>query len=183
MKFEKGDLLSAVAMVIMIAIIVIAYTGISFVTPTFSLTSTAFTNNGTIPTLYSCDGEGKSPPLTFANVPTHTKSIVLIVQDLDAPKKSFVHWLLYGIDPATKDIKEAAAPEGSVEGYNSTTKTGYIPFCPDEGTHRYLFTAYASDHTYRFVKTPTVDELKRVMKWQVLGKAELEGKYTRQPKA
>lgn len=182
MKIEKGDLLPIATMIVMIVIIVLAYAGVSFVTPHFTLSSTAFTNNGSIPVAYSCDGDGKSPPLNFANVPTTAKSIVLTVQDLDSPKTNFVHWLVYDIDPLTTVVEAGALPTGSIEGLNSTNKTGYVPFCPDTGTHRYLFTAYASSINYRFVQAPTIDGLKKVMKWQVLEKAELVGKFARTPK-
>lgn len=180
MKIEKSEILAVLAMAIMIGIIVLAYIGISFVTPSFTLTSSAFADNGMIPADYTCDGEGKNPPLAFANVPANTKSIVLLVQDMDTKGGNFEHWLLYEIDPSAKVIESGAVPTGSIEGLNSDKKTGYVPLCPPSGkTHRYLFTAYASDKNYHFVKTPSADALKKVMKWQVLGKAELTGKYMR----
>jgi Raf kinase inhibitor-like YbhB/YbcL family protein len=183
MRIEREYLLPAVAMLIMLLIIVIAYTGISFVTPHFTLTSTAFANNGMIPAAFTCDADGKSPPLSFSNVPRNTRNIVLVVQDLDSPRTTFVHWVMYGIDPTTKTIDAGSPPEGIEQGLNSSNKVGFAPFCPDKGTHRYQFTAYAASQAYHFVNPPTLEQLKNVMKWQVLEKAELTAKYTRAPKA
>jgi hypothetical protein len=106
------------------------------------LTSTAFKNGGSIPDKYTCQGEGISPPLSWSNLPTGTKTLALSLIDPDAPSGDFVHWLIYNIKPEQDGIKEAGSPVG-VELKNDGGGIGYYPPCPPSGQHRYVFKLYA----------------------------------------
>lgn len=143
------------------------------------LTSSAFVEGGFIPAAYTCDGEGKTPPLTFSNVPKDARSIVLYVFDPDAPSGGFVHWVTFNINPLTKEMEEGKKVPDSLEGLNGAKKIGYYPLCPPSGTHRYQFVAYAMNTSFGFQKAPDLAALKKVMKWKVLDKAELTAKYAR----
>lgn len=147
--------------------------------PQMTIASRAFANGGDIPKIYTCDGNNVTPPLSFSGVPKTAYGIVLFVEDLDVPRGGYVHWVVYGIDPRVS-LDEGKLPEGSMQGLNSAGKAAYAGFCPPPGkTHRYQFTAYAVSNNYRFVNPPDMKKLKSVMKWQVLTKATMTGKYTR----
>ena len=106
------------------------------------LTSSAFGKNDTIPKEFTCDGADAPPPLQWSNVPKESKELALFVEDPDAPGGNFVHWTVYGIDPAAHEVT------GNVlEGENSAGKKGYTGPCPPEGDdpHRYVFALYALD--------------------------------------
>jgi Raf kinase inhibitor-like YbhB/YbcL family protein len=170
-------ILTAVVFIALLIAITFAYSGASIFTPMFTIQSSAFTNNGPIPDIYTCKGVGKTPPINFTNIPKNTSSIALYIFDPDAPKTGFVHWVLYDIDPKTPVIEEGKIPAGSVEGLNSANKVGYQPFCPPTGVHHYQFTAYALSNTYHFVKVPDITHLKNVMKGEVLARAQIIGTY------
>ena len=112
-----------------------------------TLTSSAFTNNDYIPVKNTCEGAGQSPPLTIENVPAGTKSMVLIVDDPDAPGGTWVHWVVWNIAPRTRDIGEGTIPPEVREGVNSFKRHAYGGPCPPSGTHRYFFKLYALDTT------------------------------------
>ena len=80
------------------------------------ITSFAFKHNKEVPSIYTCDGENVSPPLEFSDVPQEAKSLVLIVDDPDAPSKKWVHWILFNIDPKTSEVAENSVPSGAIEG-------------------------------------------------------------------
>src|SRR5262245_6664809 len=111
------------------------------------ITSPAFGENATIPAKHTCEGADLSPPLVFQGVPDGTKSLVLVVDDPDAPdpaapKTTWVHWLVYDLDPATEGLPEGAArtlPRGARGGTNDWKRTGYGGPCPPVGRHRYFF--------------------------------------------
>ncbi len=175
--FTLRNTLVPAMIILMIVIVTFIYTGAHLFAPGFSISSTAFADNGMIPVTYTCEGDGKSPPLAFSNIPKNAQTIALYIFDQDAPKNGFVHWVVYDISPETGIVEEGKIPAGSVEGLNGTQKVGYQPLCPPTGIHRYLFTAYALSDTYHFVKVPDIDKLKSVMKGDVIAKAQLTGKY------
>jgi hypothetical protein len=110
----------------------------------FTLASPAFVPSGLIPAEYSCDTVGNAPALTWANVPSATAELVLLVTDPEAD--GFIHWMVAGIDPATSGLGPRVAPPGVVELKNSAGTTGYSPLCPPQGeAHTYEFTLYALD--------------------------------------
>jgi Raf kinase inhibitor-like YbhB/YbcL family protein len=113
------------------------------------VTSPAFVDGGTIPARYTCGGAGISPPLAWAGVPTAARSLALVVADPDAPRGTFLHWLVYDIDPGVGEVAEDTVPPGAREGENTARRTGWYPPCPPSGTHRYVVTVHALDTRIR----------------------------------
>ena len=153
---------------------------------TLKLTSSAFAVGETIPTRYTCAGEDISPPLSWTGVPTGTRSLVLIVDDPDAPdprapKMTWVHWLLYNLPPETTGLTEhmtsAQLPPGTREGRNDWQRTGYGGPCPPIGRHRYFFKLYALDTVLDDLHTPDKAQLEVAMQGHILDQAILMGTY------
>jgi len=155
---------------------------------TMILTSTAFTHNGEIPSLYTCDGRDISPPLVWKDVPEGAKSVVLIVDDPDAPdpnapKMTWVHWVLYNLPPNVNNLQQAIKssdlPSGTLESLNDWKRTGYGGPCPPIGRHRYFYKLYALDEVLPDLGTPTKAKLEAVMAGHIIATAELVGTYER----
>lgn len=150
-----------------------------------SISSSAFPHSGSIPEIHTCDGVDTAPPLKWGGVPDSTKSLVLIVDDPDAPDpkaptRTYVHWVLYDIPPTTDGLTESgAAPSGARNGLNDWKNTGYGGPCPPIGRHRYFFKLYALDTMLGDLGTPTKDIVERAMSGHVLAQAELVGTYQR----
>lgn len=153
-----------------------------------SLSSTAFRHQGGIPSRYTCDGDDISPPLAWSGVPASAKSLVLIVDDPDAPdpkapKMTWVHWLLYNIPPTATGLAEHVAPknlpQGTLEGVNDWKRTGYGGPCPPIGRHRYFHKLYALDTMLPDLKHPTKVRLESAMKGHILSQTEIVGTYER----
>lgn len=142
------------------------------------LTSFVFTNNGAIPSEYTCDGADSSPPLTISDVPKNAKSLALIMDDPDAPVGTWDHWIVFNIPASTKQIQKGTEPQG-VGGKNSWGRTGYGGPCPPSGTHRYFFKLYALDTELNLPKGSTKRDLERAIEGHILAKAELMGTYKR----
>lgn len=145
--------------------------------------SSAFRHGGEIPALYTCQGKDISPPLNWEGVPDQTAGLVLIVDDPDAPdpdapKMTWVHWVLFNIPPQTSGLAEAIKklPAGTAEGLNSWNRTGYGGPCPPIGRHRYFHKLYALDITLDLGR-PTKEELVQAMEGHILAEAELIGTY------
>lgn len=148
------------------------------------LTSTAFTHQGSIPTVYTCEGKDISPPLAWTDVPAGAKSLALILDDPDAPdpaapKMTWVHWVLYNLPATNGGLSEGvkALPEGTKEGVNDWKRTGYGGPCPPIGRHRYFHKLYALDTQLPDLKQPTKTKLEEVMKGHIIGEAVLMGTY------
>lgn len=141
------------------------------------ITSPAFENNGKIPSKYTCDGENISPPLKFSEIPENTKSLVLIVDDPDAPSGTWAHWIVYNIDPSVREVMENDIPFGGIEGKTTSGNVSYEGPCPPSGTHRYFFKLYALDINLGIIGTPTKKDLEEAMKGHILGESELIGLY------
>lgn len=141
------------------------------------LTSNAFTHNGNIPTLYTCEGQDVSPPLRISNVPSNAKSLVLIVDDPDAPSKTWLHWLVYNIDPSADDVSEGTVPEGGLEGETDFGSTEYGGPCPPSGTHRYRFKLYALDSSLDLDEGESFDVVEEAMHRHIIDETELVGLY------
>ena len=155
---------------------------------TMIISSPAFSNNQEIPKRHTCDGEDISPILEFSGLPEGTKSIVLIVDDPDAPdptapKMTWVHWVLYNIPPDASGLGEGVKakdlPKGTKEGLNDWKRTGYGGACPPIGRHRYFHKLYALDAVLPDLGKPTKAEIEKAMEGHILGKAELVGTYQR----
>ena len=144
-----------------------------------SIGSTQFQNNSSIPRQYTCDGKDVNPPLDISGVPTGTQSLALIVDDPDAPAGTWVHWVVWNIDPGTKQIAENSVPKAAVQGRNDFRKTSYGGPCPPSGTHRYFFKLYALDTRLGLKTGATKQDVERAMKGHVLGEAHTVGLYKR----
>jgi Raf kinase inhibitor-like YbhB/YbcL family protein len=142
-------------------------------------TSQAFPNNGMIPSEYTCDGANGNPPLTIRNVPAKSRSLALIVDDPDAPRGTWVHWVVWNIGPDTSEIPANSAPRGALQGTNDFGKQSYGGPCPPSGTHRYFFKLYALDISLALKTGATKAQLEEAMKGHLLEKAELFGLYRR----
>ena len=149
----------------------------------FEITSTAFENKENIPEKYTCDGEDISPPLSWKSVPKNTKSLVLIVDDPDAPdprnpRMTWVHWVIYDINPNLKGFKEnVVLVKNGVQGINDFKKTSYGGPCPPIGKHRYFFKLYALDTRLNLPGGKSKKEIEKAMKEHVLKEVELVGLY------
>jgi Raf kinase inhibitor-like YbhB/YbcL family protein len=152
------------------------------------LTSTVFFHGGTIPQRYTCEGSDFSPPLAWSELPAGTKSLVLIVDDPDAPdpaapKMTWVHWVLYNLPPIAGELPEAvpakALPPGTQQGVNDWQRTGYGGPCPPVGRHRYFFKLSALDVVLPDLDGPAKTVVEKAMRGHILGHAELMGFYQR----
>ncbi len=157
----------------------------------FTLTSPAFAPGGSIPTLYTCEGRDISPPLAWSGVPDGAESLALIAADPDAPdpaapKRVWVHWVLYNIPVSATGLVEAVAsadlPPGTSEGTNDWTRVGYGGPCPPIGRHRYFFKLYALDTTLPDLRHPSKTALEGAMRDHILARAELIGTYQKAKK-
>ena len=153
--------------------------------------SSAFLDNQEIPTKYTCEGENISPPLHWKGIPPNAKSLVLIIDDPDAPdpeapKMLWVHWVLYNIDPSMPGLEEQLTP-GSLPdkirtGITSWNNNQYGGPCPPIGRHRYYHTLYALDIKLPDLEKPTSDDVKAAMKDHVIAQAVLMGTYQKKNK-
>jgi len=139
--------------------------------------SPAFENNGQIPSQYTCDGVNINPPLHIENIPKGAKSLALIFDDTDAPRGSYVHWILLNIDPGVKEIKENSVPEGSIQGTNDFKKQNYGGPCPPRREHKYVFKIYALDIRLDLSPSSTKADLEKAMKGHILAQAQWIGTY------
>jgi len=153
-----------------------------------TLTSPVIGHNEDIPARFTCDGDDVSPPLSWSGVPADAKSLVLIVDDPDAPdpkapRMTWVHWVLYNIPPGATGIPEGAAaknlPKGTLEGVNDWKRTGYGGPCPPIGRHRYFHKLYVLDTVLPDLGRPTKAKLEGAMRGHILMQAELIGTYQR----
>lgn len=144
------------------------------------LSSSAFGHNQIIPKKYTCDGENISPPLTIFEVPRNSASLVLIMDDPDAPAGTFVHWTVWNIDPKTSEIPEGTTPQEVKEGMTDFGRTGYGGPCPPSGTHRYFFKLYALDTKLELSESSRKKDIENATEGHILDQAELIGLYTRQ---
>jgi len=151
------------------------------ISPSFnlSLKSPAFEDQGFIPSKYTCDGEDINPPLLIEGVPQEAKSLVLVMQDPDAPGGTFLHWLLWNIPPETKEISEGKIPSGAIEGKNDFGKIGYGGPCPPSGSHHYIFTLYALSQKLDFPQDLSWNDFKTLINPHILAQAKLTGVYSR----
>jgi Raf kinase inhibitor-like YbhB/YbcL family protein len=152
-------------------------------TMTLKITSPAFADNAAIPAKYTCEGDDVSPPLAWSGVPEGAKSLVLIVDDPDAPdpkapRMTWVHWVLYDLPPADTDLAEAGTlPAGAKVGLNDWKRADYGGPCPPIGRHRYFFKIYALDASLSGLSAPTKAKVEAAMKGHVLAQAQLIGTY------
>ena len=142
------------------------------------ITSSAFQQGGNMPSKFSCDGANASPPLQISDIPTEAQSLVLIVDDPDAPSGLFTHWAVWNISPQTTTIGEGSTPKG-VQGTNDFGKSGYGGPCPPSGTHRYYFKVFALDRELDLPVGAKRSHLDSAIKGHVIAQGELMGRYSR----
>jgi Raf kinase inhibitor-like YbhB/YbcL family protein len=150
------------------------------------ITSPAFEAGAEIPRRHTCDGEDVSPPLTLADVPAGVASVALIVDDPDAPRGTFVHWLLWNVPPETGDLLEAVpaigrVPSlgGAVQGNNDFGRLGYGGPCPTDRRHTYRLLLYALSRELDLEPGARRQALEDAMKGAIIAQAELTGTYER----
>ena len=151
-----------------------------------TIQSSAFTDAGEIPERYTCEGDDIAPPLAWTGVPENTRSLVLIVDDPDAPdpqapQMTWVHWVLYNMPPQAGDLPEGATtddlPPGTEQGLNDWQKIGYGGPCPPIGRHRYFHKLYALDTVLELQAGATKAAVEAAMQGHILEQAELVGTY------
>lgn len=152
------------------------------------LKSPAFSANGALPLIYTCDDANLSPPLRWDDPPSETQSFVLIVDDPDAPNHIFTHWVVYDLPPKTRELPEGvssmnALMGGGTQGVNDFGQIGYGGPCPPEahGSHRYFFKLYALRSVLGLAKGATKAQVEAAMDGQILTASELIGNYARNP--
>lgn len=144
----------------------------------------AFSNNDSIPAIHTCEGKDTSPPLSWRDVPAEAQSLVLIMDDPDvpdpaAPRRVWVHWVLYNLPPDCSGLDEGvkSLPHGTLEGVNDWNRTGYGGACPPKGRHRYFHKLYALDVVLPDLGKPTKVKLEMAMQGHIIAQAELIGTY------
>ncbi len=151
-----------------------------------TIKSTAFEDGGSMEAKYTCEGQDISPALQWEGVPEGTRSLVLIVDDPDAPdpaapKMVWVHWVLYNLPPDGGGLPEgttsADLPAGTLEGVNDWKRTGYGGPCPPIGRHRYFHKLYALDVVLENLGKPDKDKLLAAMEGHILAQAQIVGTY------
>ncbi len=150
--------------------------------PELAIVSAAFGNGGAIPAEYTCEGRNVPPPLRWSGVSPKARSLVLIVDDPDAPdprapKMTWVHWVLYNLPPKADGLEGEKLPAGTKTGRNSWRRAAWGGPCPPIGRHRYFFKLYALDTRLRFDGVPDKNAVLDAMRGHVLQKAELVGTY------
>ncbi|SMO54477.1 YbhB/YbcL family Raf kinase inhibitor-like protein [Solitalea koreensis] len=141
-----------------------------------AVSSTAFDSNEVIPVQYTCDGSNINPSLQIHDIPEQAQSLVLVVDDPDAPMGTWDHWLVWNIEP-TSEIKENSTP--GIEGINSFEQHQYGGPCPPSGTHRYFFKVYALDQMIKLKADSRKHELLVAIDNHIIAYGELIGKYAR----
>ncbi|MDR3575024.1 MAG: YbhB/YbcL family Raf kinase inhibitor-like protein [Anaerolineaceae bacterium] len=148
-----------------------------------NLSSPAFANNGQIPQIYTCTASSISPQLQFGNVPTGSQSLALTLEDPDAPRGVFVHWVIYNMPPSlaglNQDVPKHADVSGvGTQGLNGAGLAGYTGPCPPTGSaHHYIFTLYALDLKPTLPEGLTADTLKAAIQGHILAQAQWVGLY------
>ncbi len=139
--------------------------------------SSVFESKKPIPKKYTCDGNDINPPLTIEGTPKDAKTLVLLVDDPDAPSGTFDHWVVWNIPASTNKIEENSVP--GKEGMNGARQLGYYGPCPPSGTHRYFFKVYALDDELSLGINSKKKDVEKAMQGHILSKGELIGLYSR----
>ena len=150
------------------------------------LTSPAFAHGGAMPTLYTCEGKNHNPPLSIADIPISTASLVLIMDDPDVPSsirsdQMWDHWVVFNISPSLQHIEENSSPFGT-PGKNTSGANRYEGPCPPDREHRYFFKLYALKKKLDLKAGAAKIEVERAMEGFILAKAELMGRYEKRKK-
>src|SRR5438445_7987594 len=141
------------------------------------ITSQAFTEGAKIPDKYTMYGENRIPPMHFEEVPGKARSLALVVDDPDATRGTFNHWLLFNMDPKIRDIKEDCVPVMATQGRNDFGEVEYDGPKPPSGEHRYFFKAFALDSVMPLGRGSKREQWEAEMKDQILDRTTWMGKY------
>jgi len=150
-----------------------------------SISTEAFKAGENIPSEYTCDGKNVSPALSWSSIPAGAKTIALIMDDPDAPRGTFVHWVLYNIPSTTQELPKGVPrneklADGSLQGMTDFGRAGYGGPCPPPGkSHRYYFKIFALDNQINLSSGATKGDVEKAMKGHILAQGELMGKYRR----
>lgn len=145
-----------------------------------SIKSPVFKSGEFIPKKYAGDGEDVNPPLIFENIPLETKSLVLIVDDPDAPAGTFDHWIIYNIPKEVRTINEGEVPAGAIQGRNSAGGSEYTgPYPPPGKAHRYFLKLYALDSLLTLRSGESKSKVEKAMQGHILGEGSMFGLYRR----
>lgn len=149
------------------------------------VTSPSFQSMTEIPDVFTCHGDDKSPEINWSGIPEEAQSLVLIMEDPDAPLGTWVHWIVYNLPPEISGLHEGSSiaksmtnslPPGASLGINSWKRADYGGPCPPTGTHRYFFRLYALDIQLD-VENPDRKTIDLAMNGHILGQGELVGTY------
>jgi len=149
------------------------------------LTCSAFQTGTTIPKQYTGDGGDKSPPLRWSEPPQGTQSLALICDDPDAPRGTWVHWVLFNLPAQTRELDEGLPTTGTLsngakQGKNDFGKIGYGGPAPPKGKpHGYFFKLYSLDKAVELAPGATKAQLVKAIKGHILAEGQLVGKYGR----
>jgi Raf kinase inhibitor-like YbhB/YbcL family protein len=143
------------------------------------LTSPDFTEGSNIPERFTCDGHDISPALNIEEVPPAAKSLVLIVDDPDAPVGTFTHWLIWNLRPDLSEMMADSPPPGAVQGVNDFGTRGYGGPCPPSGVHRYYFKLYALDAMLELTPQSRRKAVAAAIKGRIIAEATLMGRYAK----
>lgn len=144
----------------------------------------AFKDGEMIPAKYTCDGSELSPAIEWSGVPLQAKSIALISDDPDAPRGTWVHWVIFNIPPRSTGLPEGVPHKevlenGAAQGINDSNEVGYGSPCPPSGVHRYYFKLYALDTLLALKPRTTKAELEKAMAGHIIAQAQAMGRYKR----
>jgi hypothetical protein len=142
------------------------------------VSSSTFAAGGDIPIQFTCKGEDMNPPLEIHGVPSAAKSLVLIIDDPDAPGGLFTHWIVWNIATSTFGVAQKSVPDGGVEGTNDFGKKGYGGPCPPSGTHRYVFHVFALDEKLDLRAGAKRAALDKAIAGHVVARGELTGRFS-----
>jgi Raf kinase inhibitor-like YbhB/YbcL family protein len=147
------------------------------------LTSPAFQQGGRVPYVHSCEGDDVSPPLEWSGAPVETRSYALVCEDPDAPRGTWIHWVLYNISGDAVELTRAVPtlpelPSGARHGRNTAGDMAYAGPCPPPGNpHRYFFRLYALDISLNLPPGATKLELEQALDQHILAQGTLMGTY------
>ncbi|HEY3290484.1 MAG TPA: YbhB/YbcL family Raf kinase inhibitor-like protein [Anaerolineae bacterium] len=148
------------------------------------ISSSAFVAGQPIPSKYTCDGQNVSVPLAWSDAPANTKAFALITDDPDAPGRIFVHWVIFNIPVTSQALTEGVKTDkvladGTRQGNNDASRSGYMGPCPPSGVHHYYFKLYALDSMLTLEAGATKDQLLKAMQGHILAQTEIIGTYSR----
>ena len=143
------------------------------------ISSPDFASGSALPVDYTCDGESVNPTLRISDIPYTAKSLALIVDDPDAPKGTFTHWVVFNFDSKTREIPTGETPRGALIGKNGFGKNEYGAPCPPSGTHRYFFRLYALDAILNLPAGTTRAKVEAEMAGHIIDSAEIFATYKR----